>query len=1384
MICGFFLIGLLLLGACASATDAFFQPLPTPVHLTEPSAQGNAGEPDDGVKIQNITAALDFWNTRLSWGLSQEEIVLYGDSSRAVILSNLTQSEETWFHVRNITAFDENLGRLIGLDDDQIAQFIIEDKKQLLQNRRHYHQDTSSILGKLQGTPPITREILTSPLPPRSQSAPFAAGKLYYLYIFVDFATPSSDGPWTQAHIEDALSDAMMGVGKITSEAPSAAQVTHNGSWARVTVTGQNIGVHDPSAWGTNGWMERAAQQFGYGNNNPDGRYTENLTKHYKDVSGADSVMLVYFTHDDLGGTAIGPDQGYADRIALSYWGDGGSWRFNSEPGSYEHEAVHAYGALDEWGGNGVSCNFYPSGLAVSPMHEMYNNSNYYTCPLATKRGVMWYCYESDPHWFEVSDSAANFIGWGDYDYDGLLDPLDSDPYHAPLPVISRFTATPGSGSVPLIVTFTDASANTPTSWNWSFGDGTFSTVQNPVHTYDYPGTFTVALNATNAARSNVSVQTNYVSVWIPRPIPAFSMNVSTGRVPLSIAFSDQSAGTPDGWAWYFGDEDFSAPWTQVNASFPWSVRDGNSFVVMPDGSIIMTGGLEVTGYLNDTWRSTDEGATWTLINASSGWSGRRDHSSVAMPDGSIILMGGELDALPNIYSNEVWRSSDNGRTWTLVTASAEWSPRYLHKSIAMPDHSIVLIGGWNGKTYTPQVWRSTDSGATWLLQTGSAGWSTRYQTDIVVTPDGSLHLMGGGNGGGYNNDTWISSDNGVSWTRQTAAAEWSARGHHTSAALPDGSIILMGGFDGHGYKNDTWRSTDNGSSWTQVSGAGWSGRVDPDSLVLRDGSILVTGGYDKYFRLTDTWRFQPAGSSAENPSHTYTKAGTFKVSLQVFNSMNSNSTQRDGAVTVTPALPPVVTAVTPATAFLNTTINFTVTGTNYDATGSMTMVNFTRGAFENLNVTLSSVTTTKIDGTMTIGPDAPAGPWDLTVTTANGGTSPVKTGALTVSKNIPPAISAITPTTGAKNTTVNYTITGNNFQTGSGQTRVRVYEDVMDSEIAASFISITPTTIAGSLDISPDAIPGSYMLEVNTVDGGTATKPAAFQVVHAAIPTIAGIAPSSGYRNDTIEYTITGTNFQPGLTTVTFRNQSTGTALGVSEVSSVTGTKITGSLTVPATSPTGYYRLDIIAADGGVVNRLNAFRIDAVNPPVISSLTPTTGAKGSTTAFTLTGSNFMSAERTSVLLVDDVSGTAVLADKMSTLPTKIIGSFTIPATAPPGKYRLELSTTDGGTAKRNDAFTVNYRSLPVISSITPSFGARNTNVSFTLKGDNFADGGTIVRLRTPGTTINSSALSVNTTLITGNFPIPAAAATGSYRLDVFTLDGGFNSRINAFVVT
>jgi len=57
------------------------------------------------------------------------------------------------------------------------------------------------------------------------------------------------------------------------------------------------------------------------------------------------------------------------------------------------------------------------------------------------------------------------------------------------------FTATPVGGLGPLTVEFTDISTGLVGWWEWNFGDGTLSIEQNPAHTYDTNGAFTVTLS-------------------------------------------------------------------------------------------------------------------------------------------------------------------------------------------------------------------------------------------------------------------------------------------------------------------------------------------------------------------------------------------------------------------------------------------------------------------------------------------------------------------------------------------------------------------------------------------------------------------------------------------------------------------------------------------------------------------------------------------------------------------------------------------------------------------------------------------------------------------------------------------------------------------------
>ena len=108
----------------------------------------------------------------------------------------------------------------------------------------------------------------------------------------------------------------------------------------------------------------------------------------------------------------------------------------------------------------------------------------------------------------------------------------------APLSPVVDFTGAPLSGAPPLTVSFTDASTNSPISWTWNFGDGdsTNSSLQNPVHGYANPGTYTVTLTATNAGGSNAATKVGYITVTSLSPtITGITPNSGTRGTIVSI---------------------------------------------------------------------------------------------------------------------------------------------------------------------------------------------------------------------------------------------------------------------------------------------------------------------------------------------------------------------------------------------------------------------------------------------------------------------------------------------------------------------------------------------------------------------------------------------------------------------------------------------------------------------------------------------------------------------------------------------------------------------------------------------------------------------------------------------------------------------------------
>ena len=122
---------------------------------------------------------------------------------------------------------------------------------------------------------------------------------------------------------------------------------------------------------------------------------------------------------------------------------------------------------------------------------------------------------------------------------------------------VANFSSDITGGCAPIVVEFKDLSTGNPTTWHWEFGNGAFSSLQNPKATYFNTGTYTVKLTVTNAAGTHTVTKTAYITVFI-EPKADFVALKRTGCTPAVIQFQDRTT-TPTGtkvtgWKWDFGD--------------------------------------------------------------------------------------------------------------------------------------------------------------------------------------------------------------------------------------------------------------------------------------------------------------------------------------------------------------------------------------------------------------------------------------------------------------------------------------------------------------------------------------------------------------------------------------------------------------------------------------------------------------------------------------------------------------------------------------------------------------------------------------------------------------------------------------------------------------
>jgi hypothetical protein len=279
----------------------------------------------------------------------------------------------------------------------------------------------------------------------------------------------------------------------------------------------------------------------------------------------------------------------------------------------------------------------------------------------------------------------------------------------------------------------------------------------------------------------------------------------------------------------------------------------------------------------------------------------------------------------------------------------------------------------------------------------------------------------------------------------------------------------------------------------------------------------------------------------------------------------------------------------------------------------------------------------------------------------------------------------------------------------------------------------------------------------------------------NASLPTLTSISPSNGIPGRAYQVTLTGTGFvvsgggascSNGVTTVGI----TGSGVTTGDVSIANGT-ITVTFTVAPDAPPQSHDVTV-ANSRGASNPLK-FNVGLATP-TITSISPSSGLRGTTVTVTLTGTNFVSNSGPTTVQVGPgnkigISNVNVKSD------TSLTATFNIFTDATVGNYSVFVSTPRGG---QSNAIEFDVKSsTPVLTSISPSSGVRGTSIQVTLSGKNFAATSPTVKISSAGITVTNTAV-VSDTSLTATFTIAPTATLGNYYVFISTAAGGDSSNV------
>jgi len=423
----------------------------------------------------------------------------------------------------------------------------------------------------------------------------------------------------------------------------------------------------------------------------------------------------------------------------------------------------------------------------------------------------------------------------------------------------------------------------------------------------------------------------------------------------------------------------------------------------------------------------------------------------------------------------------------------------------------------------------------------------------------------------------------------------------------------------------------------------------------------------------------------------------------------NPNGTVSTNFAFNTQAAPPTISSVSPTTPCVrNVDQSIVVNGTNF-VSGLTVTVFFPGGGSGTLSGTqIQSVTSTSFTMIITLGEP---GTYNLRVNNPSGAQSATFN---MLTQNCL-SVSGINPASPIQsNVDQNIVVNGNGF--------------VANLSVIVTLPDLTTVTLSGTqiLNVTANSFTmkitlngtGTWKIKVRNPNGDLSNL-FQFTVQAAAAPIVSSLnPPSPSASNVDQNVTVTGSNFQPGLTvTLTFPGGGTGTLSGT-QIQNVTGTSFTMRVTFGGA---GTWSMRVNNSNGGQSAPFGFTVLSNVQAPVIYSINPITPiARGTDQDVVVSGSNFQQNLQVPITFPGGGGTTLSGAQIQNVTSTSFIMRATLNGA---GGWTIKVQNPDGGLSAPY-AFTVTNGTNPVINTInptTPTSGGADQSV--TVNGANFQSG-------------------------------------------------------------